>query len=76
MIVNVPYYEAPLGKKMKHLTLMDIPKIVETIQPKQIILSHFGSDIYKRNIENCVRQLHDIPGIKVTAAEPDTKFIL
>lgn len=76
LIVNVPYYMAPLGKKMKHLTLMDIPKIVATIQPKQIILSHFGSDIYKRNIKNCVRQLHDITGIKVMAAESDTKFML
>lgn len=68
MIINVPYYIFPKGKKPKHLCIADVKEIVRGVRPKKIILTHFGRSICDAGINFVAKELESQVGIETIAA--------
>lgn len=76
MVFNMPYDFAPTGKKLKHLCSADVLKIVQSIQPKRVILTHFGESMYEANPEIVAKRLQGETGIEVLVAKENEEFKL
>lgn len=76
MVFNMPYDSAPTGKKMKHLCSADVLKIVQSIQPNRVILTHFGESMYEADPEIVAKRLQEETDIEVLVAKENKEFEL
>jgi ribonuclease BN (tRNA processing enzyme) len=59
-----------------HLSLVEARKIIEEVEPKAAILTHFGMTIWRSHPWELAQKLSDDTGIKVIAARDGMKFDL
>lgn len=76
MVFNMPYDSVPIGKKLKHLCSVDVLKILHSIQPDRVILTHFGESMYKADPEIVAERLKKETGIEVLVAKENEEFEL
>lgn len=72
----MPYDSAPVGKRLKHLCSADVLKLIQSIQPDRVILTHFGESMYKADPEIVAKRLQKETGIEVLAAKENEEFEL
>ncbi|MCI8707843.1 MAG: MBL fold metallo-hydrolase [Lachnospiraceae bacterium] len=76
MIFNVPYDSVPVGKRLKHLCSADVSKMLQSIQPDRVILTHFGESMYETGPEIVAKRLQEDSGIEVLAARENEEYEL
>jgi ribonuclease BN (tRNA processing enzyme) len=74
IIVNVVFMDNRF--KVDHLSILDVEKIIRGIQPKAVILTHFGMQLWKARPWEVAEQLTEKLGIKVIAARDGMVFDL
>lgn len=68
LIMNVPYHIQDKPKP-KHLDIRNTEEFIKAIQPKKVILTHFGSNILNSNPKLLAEELSKKYDIDVIAAE-------
>jgi phosphoribosyl 1,2-cyclic phosphodiesterase len=68
LVLYVTFLDTPPHPKILHLCVDDARRLIETIQPKQAILTHFGMTMLDRGPEKVAAQLADDTGVVVAAA--------
>lgn len=68
LIINVPYYKND-KKNSKHMDITDVKKLIEKLNPKKVILTHFNRNILEVNPDLVVKELMEKYRIEVVAAK-------
>jgi len=74
LIINVVRLEP--GAPIDHLSLPEAKRIIEEIQPRTAILTHFGMTMWRAKPWELAKRLTDETGIQVIAARDGMKFDL
>jgi ribonuclease BN (tRNA processing enzyme) len=76
LILNVVRFEnrSDREKGILHLTVADAEKIIQHIQPKFAILTHFGMTMIRAKPGEIAKKMSDEIGVKVIAASDGLKF--
>lgn len=70
LIINVPY-DKGIKPTSKHLDIEAVEEFIKNVKPKQVVLTHFGTDIIQSNPDKIAERLSDTYGISVIAAKDD-----
>lgn len=76
VVFNMPYDSSPAGKRLKHLCSADVLRMMQSIQPSRVILTHFGESMYEAGPEIVAKRLQEETGIEVLAAKENEEFEL
>lgn len=70
LIINVPYNKG-MKETSLHLDIVSVEKLVKSIEPKKVILTHFGKDILQDDPISIVMDMSKRHHIEVIAAYDD-----
>lgn len=76
LVINVPYASVPLGKKMKHLSLENLPHIIKCIKPQKVFLTHFGKSMNDADPDFCARRLSAELSCDINAVRDNQRYEL
>ncbi len=68
LVMNVMLVEPLSCKEIKHLDLESATKLIDGIQPRMAVMTHFGLSMLEHEPELLARELSDKTGVKVVAA--------
>ena len=76
IIINMTFVEAFHGTNAYHLSAEEIGPLISGINPRQVLLTHFGRRVIQDGPERIAKKLSDETGIPVLAAADGMCFAL